>query len=147
MLGLGEGALKAVTAMTATPVAATAVYSADVDERGDEFLTALEALEETLRENEVRTELMRARMADIRRRRAEGASYREIVPAELRPLVVQLLTESAQALDVVGAEVRRSEAAMLYRDGLTMDEIARRFGVTRQRVSALLREARTAAHA
>jgi DNA-binding transcriptional regulator LsrR (DeoR family) len=38
--------------------------------------------------------------------------------------------------------VRRAEARALYAEGLTMDQIAERFGVTRQRVSALLRKAR-----
>jgi predicted transcriptional regulator len=36
--------------------------------------------------------------------------------------------------------VRRTEARTLHREGLTMDQIAQLFGVTRQRVSALLRE-------
>jgi DNA-binding transcriptional regulator LsrR (DeoR family) len=38
--------------------------------------------------------------------------------------------------------VRRAEAQALYAEGMTMEQIADRFGVTRQRVSTLLRKAR-----
>ena len=38
--------------------------------------------------------------------------------------------------------MRRAEAHALYAEGLTMDQIAERFGVTLQRVSALLRKTR-----
>ena len=53
-------------------------------------------------------------------------------------VIVRLLTESSAALDTAGANVRRAEAEALYAEGLTMEQIAENFGVTRQRVSALL---------
>ena len=46
-----------------------------------------------------------------------------------------------EALAEFGARVRRAEAVALYGEGMTMEEIAEKFGVTRQRVSALLRDA------
>jgi hypothetical protein len=103
----------------------------------DTFLEALTALERTLADNEKRTTLIRRRIAQLRRLRAQGARYAEIVDVSDGPLIVQLVTESSAALDVSGASVRRAEAR-----ALTMDEIAERFGVTRQRVSALLRKTR-----
>jgi hypothetical protein len=108
----------------------------------DTFLEALTALERTLADNEKRTTLIRRRIAQLRRLRAQGARYAEIVDASDGPLIVQLVTESSAALDVSGASVRRAEARALYTEGLTMDQIAERFGVTRQRVSALLRKTR-----
>jgi DNA-directed RNA polymerase specialized sigma24 family protein len=108
----------------------------------DAFLDALTALESTLADNEKRTALIRKRIAQLRRLRSKGASYAEIVSTNDGPLVVQLLTESSAALDSSGANVRRAEARALYAEGLTMDQIAERFGVTRQRVSTLLRKAR-----
>jgi predicted transcriptional regulator len=39
-----------------------------------------------------------------------------------------------------GSKFRRVHARALYEEGLTMDEIAALFGVTRQRVSAVLRK-------
>ena len=109
---------------------------------GDAFLEALTALEEVLAENERRTRLIKKRMTRIRRSRARGVLYAESVSREDGPLIVQLLTESSTALDTCGANVRRAEAQALYNEGLTMEQIASRFGVSRQRVSVLLRKAR-----
>ena len=108
----------------------------------DAFLEALTALESTLADNQQRTALIRKRIAQLRHLRSNGASYAEIVPIRNGPLIVQLVTESSAALDLSGASVRRAEAHALYAEGLTMDQIAARFGVTRQRVSALLRKKR-----
>jgi DNA-directed RNA polymerase specialized sigma24 family protein len=108
----------------------------------DKFLEALTALESTLADNQKRTRLIRTRIAQLRRLRSQGAPYAELVAISDGPLIVQLLTESSTALDISGASVRRAEAHALYAEGLTMDQIAEHFGVTRQRVSALLRKAR-----
>lgn len=109
---------------------------------GDAFLEALTALEGVLADNDRRTRLIRKRMTRIRRSRARGVLYAESVSREDGPLIVQLLTESSTALDNCGANVRRAEAHALYNEGLTMEQIASRFGVSRQRVSVLLRKAR-----
>jgi DNA-directed RNA polymerase specialized sigma24 family protein len=108
----------------------------------DAFLHALTELEEVLTENDRRATLIKKRMARIRRLRARGVRYADTVSNEDGPLIVHLLTESSTALDTCGASVRRAEAQALYAEGLTMDEIAKSFGVTRQRVSALLRRGR-----
>ena len=106
----------------------------------DAFLRALAALEEVIDENEKRATLIKKRMTRIRRARAQGLRYSDAVADEDGPLIVQLVTESSAALDRSGANVRRAEAEALYAEGMTMDQIAERFGVTRQRVSALLRK-------
>jgi transcriptional regulator with XRE-family HTH domain len=106
----------------------------------DAFLKALTVLEETLADNHERTKLIKKRITQLRRMRGKGASYAEIVATRDGPLLVQLLAESSKALDRSGASVRRAEARALYAEGLTMDQIAERFGVTRQRVSTLLRK-------
>jgi hypothetical protein len=107
----------------------------------DNFLEALRALEDVLADNVTRTRLIKKRIAELRRLRSRGEPYTEIVSSKDGPLIVQLLTESSTALDTCGASVRRAEASALYAEGLTMEQIAERFGVTRQRVSALLRKA------
>jgi DNA-directed RNA polymerase specialized sigma24 family protein len=111
----------------------------------DAFLEALTALENALADNQRRTTLIKKRIAQLRRLRSKGASYAESVTRNDGPLIVQLLTESSTALDRSGANVRRAEARALYAEGLTMEQIAERFGVTRQRVSILLRKARDGA--
>jgi Sigma-70, region 4 len=108
----------------------------------DAFLQALAALEGVMADNDRRAKLIRERMGRIRGARAKGSQYSESVSDEDGPLIVQLLTESSRALDSCGANVRRAEAQALYDEGMTMERIAEHFGVTRQRVSALLRKAR-----
>ena len=109
---------------------------------GDSLGKALLDLERILDTNLEHIAQIKRRIAEIQRGRSDGLSYTEIVDAARSPLLVQLITESTQALDGYGARVRRAEASALHAEGMTMEEIAERFGVTRQRVSALLREAR-----
>jgi hypothetical protein len=113
----------------------------DIPEQ-DAVLEAFERLERLLEENTRRAAAMRERIAWIRARRAEGLGYREIVSVEQPPLVVELLSRNAQQLDAVGVQVRRAEARALHDEGMTMEEIARLFGVSRQRVSTILRGSR-----
>jgi DNA-directed RNA polymerase sigma subunit (sigma70/sigma32) len=108
----------------------------------DSFIRALGELDGALDENIERAKVMKRRIKQIQRQRANGLSYKEIVESKEGPLIVQLLTESGRALDHHGAKVRRTEALALHQEGMTMEQIAAGFGVTRQRVSALLREAR-----
>lgn len=131
--------------LTAMGIAERAIANADILRRvvdHDPFLRALTDLEAIIDADVERQRVIKKRIRDIQRHRAAGKPYAEIVPAEKRPLIVQLLTESRLALDEVGARVRRTEARMLHEEGMTMDRIAQLFGVTRQRVSGLLREAR-----
>ena len=104
------------------------------------FLEALGDLEQALDSSVSMTERMRERIAHIRGELDAGRSLPAIVPAEEAPLLVQLLTEAASLLHTYGNRVRRTEALALYREGMTMEEIAGLFGVSRQRVSALLRD-------
>jgi DNA-directed RNA polymerase sigma subunit (sigma70/sigma32) len=104
----------------------------------DPVLYALAELDEALARTVERSARIRTRIALIRDEREQGRSYHEIVPAEPRPVVVQMLTECAQDLDSAGARVRRAEASALHEEGMTMEQIAQCFGVTRQRVSVLL---------
>ena len=105
----------------------------------DHVLSALDDLERALAANAERARMIRERLDYLRRERAKGLSYTEIVRAEEPPLIVQLVTESATALDTFGVRLRRLEAQTLYNEGLTMEQIAVLFGVTRQRVSALIK--------
>jgi hypothetical protein len=110
------------------------------DPSNDELLEALTALEKVLADNGRRANLIKKRIAQLRRLRAKDVPYTELVATEDGPLIVHLLTQSSTALDTSGANVRRAEAEALYAEGLTMEQIAKSFGVTRQRVSALLRK-------
>lgn len=104
----------------------------------DPFGQALKDLDRVLDVNLERLGQIKRRIAEIQRQHSEGLSYTEIVEAAPPPLLVQLVTESKQMLDGLGGRVRRAEALALHKEGMTMEVIAERFGVTRQRVSALL---------
>jgi transcriptional regulator with XRE-family HTH domain len=110
------------------------------DPEHDRVLDALAGLATALHENIDGHRRAIARAEEIRRARAQGLSYREIVTNEERPLIVELTRESLDRLLHHGARLRRVEARTLHSEGMTMEEIASLFGVTRQRVSALLRE-------
>lgn len=104
------------------------------------FIQALDDLEQALERSVEMTERMRERIHYLRRELQAGRRLPEVVPVEESPLLVQLLTDSANLLHTYGTRVRRTEARALHQEGMTMDEIARLFGVSRQRVSALLRD-------
>jgi hypothetical protein len=71
---------------------------------------------------------------------ANGLSYAQIVPLKTRVQVLELISDAFKALSDAGSRFRQTETTALYDEGMTMDEIAVVLGVTRQRVSALLRQ-------
>jgi predicted transcriptional regulator len=107
----------------------------------DEVMDALDGLIEAIERNIERNRLILRRAKEIKRSRARGLGYREIASVESKPLIVELITENLGRLTAAGTRFRRAEAAALYAEGATMEQIAELFGVTRQRVSALLRGA------
>lgn len=109
------------------------------DDQGDEVLDALKDLVAVLQENSRRNREMIVRARRVERLRHQGLPYSEIVASQPRPLIVELLTENFDALRSAGGRLRRTEAEALHSEGLTMDRIAELFGVTRQRISRLLK--------
>lgn len=107
------------------------------------FFEAVDDLDRALDELMEMTQRMKRRIKEIKRTYSQGRELREIVPDEEAPVLVQLLTRSTNLLHSYGNRVRRTEARALHHEGMTMDQIAKLFGVTRQRVSALLRERHT----
>jgi hypothetical protein len=85
-------------------------------------------------------ELVRARerVAELERHRAAGVSWQTIVEREERPLVVEALTRALEDLGTAGGRFRREEARALHREDVSITRIGRLFGVSRQRVSAIL---------
>jgi hypothetical protein len=81
------------------------------------------------------------RAGHIRTRRLEGRPYRQIVAGENGPLIAAQLTENIQRLEAAGTRFRQAEAAALHEEGMTMEEIGQLFGLTRQRISTLIRAA------
>jgi transcriptional regulator with XRE-family HTH domain len=104
----------------------------------DPVLEALDALADVIDENVARAKAIKERIAHVREARERGMSYAEMAPEHEVP-IVRLVSQSATALDTFGVRLRRALAQQLYNEGLTMEQVAQVFGVTRQRVSALLK--------
>lgn len=105
----------------------------------DEIIEAIERLRLAVQENAARNEQIQSRLEWLHMQLLGDAPLNEIVAREARPLVVEMLTSNIETLQAVGFQFRQAEAAALREEGLTIEAIAALFGVTRQRVSALLK--------
>jgi hypothetical protein len=82
----------------------------------------------------------RARAEKLLRERRNGRAWLDIVGGDPRPLIVERISTVLSALATAGHAWRREQAAALQREQVSINRIAAMFGVTRQRISALLRE-------
>ncbi len=101
---------------------------------------ALASIEQAAAENVERGLEIQRRVRWIHEQIDLGEPLVELVEAEASPRVVELITTNMAALETVGAELRASLALALREEGLTIEAIAGLFGVTRQRISALLKQ-------
>lgn len=104
----------------------------------EHLIDVLRDLHEMAEANIIRSQQIKARIDHLLARLEAGDKLPDIVEAENPPLIPTLITENIEALQTVGSALRKAEAAALRSHGYTMDRIATLFGVTRQRVSALL---------
>lgn len=104
------------------------------------LLTALVDIEAGAAENVARSIEIQSRVRYLRERLEAGEDLVELVRSEEPPRVVELLSSNMATLDTVGAELRAAQALALRAEGLTIESIAELFGVTRQRISALLKQ-------
>lgn len=105
-------------------------------------MEALGALVVALQENLADTELAIQRANAIQALRTTGRTYRDILAETGKPVVVEIVTANLERLNSAGAALRHAEAKALHDEGLTMQQIAELYGVSRQRISALLRGGR-----
>ena len=112
----------------------------------DEVLAAIDSVVRALTENQARADAALKRAAEIRELRLAGRSYTEIIEASEHPLLVELLTTNVLELYDAGHQLRTSQAQALRQEGLSTQRIAQLYGVSRQRIMALLRSDSGAAH-
>ncbi|MDH3684052.1 MAG: helix-turn-helix domain-containing protein [Acidimicrobiia bacterium] len=116
----------------------------DPDERDDRalerLLAALAAIEEAAAANVERSREVQDRARLFQQRLRAGDRIADLVANEDRPRTVELLTANMTTLETAGAELRAAQALALREEGMTIAAIAELFGVTRQRISALLRQ-------
>lgn len=72
--------------------------------------------------------------------RRSGRDWQDVVAGEERPLLLENISTVLGALGTVGSAWRRQQVKALASEGVSINQIAALFGVTRQRISALLRE-------
>jgi hypothetical protein len=106
----------------------------------DRAAQALERLVAELDTCIAELEHARTRAESLLTQRREGLTWLEIVSAEKRPLVVESVSTVLGSLARAGHEWRREQASALRDEQVSINRIAAMFGVTRQRISALLRE-------
>jgi hypothetical protein len=107
----------------------------------DDATLALRALRDELDACTAQLEHARERAETLLHTRRAGRSWQEIVAAEERPLIVEQISSVLGTLSTAGAAWRREQAAALQAEQVSINRIAAMFGVTRQRISALLKEA------
>jgi hypothetical protein len=83
----------------------------------------------------------RTRAGSLLEARESGRAWQDIVSGESRPLVVERISSVLGSLSTAGHAWRREQAAALQAEDVSINRIAALFGVTRQRISALLKEA------
>lgn len=108
----------------------------------DQVMVALDALLEALDENIELAKRCRRRARHLRKERRNGRAYRDIVPAGDEPPIVHMMRENLARLGAAASQLQHAEAQALYAEGMTMEQIGQLFGVTHQRVSAMLKRAR-----
>ena len=106
----------------------------------DAALTALRDLVTALDACTVELRHARARAHRLVEQREAGRAWLDIVTAESRPLVVERISTVLAALAGAGSAWRREQARALHAEQVSINRIAALFGVTRQRISALLRD-------
>ena len=105
------------------------------------LVSAIERVQMSARDNASRLEVMTQRLQLLRNGVEGGAPVADLV-RDADPPIVQLLTDNLEELQQSGVEFRYALAAALVEEGMSAADVARIFGVSRQRVSALLNDAR-----
>ena len=106
----------------------------------ERLIIALAEIETAAQANVERTHQLQRRARTLRARLQAGDNIVDLVTGETTPRMVELVSSNMATLETAGAEFRAAEALALRAEGLTIEAIAALFGVTRQRISALLKQ-------
>jgi hypothetical protein len=107
---------------------------------GDPALRALDELRDQVDRTILDLHEANRRLEQLVSSRAAGTSWYDIVTNEDRPLVVEMITSVLAELGATGSRFRREEALALRRENVSITRISELFGVSRQRISAVLRD-------
>lgn len=139
MPGEPPSADDAPTPVRGRPPASTSA-SASAATSAERLLAALDALELAAADNIGRAQEIQRRLGELRVHLEAGRPLHDAIAAESEPRTVELLTANIDSLHGVGAQLRAAQAQALRDEGMSIAAVADLFGVTRQRVSALLKQ-------
>jgi len=105
----------------------------------DPVLEALDDVVAAARANVVTWMGVMERAEQVRELRRQGLRYRDMQVDAGVP-IVEALSNAQERLNAAAGRFRRATVTTLHEEGMTAAEIARIFGVSRQRVSSLLDE-------
>jgi hypothetical protein len=117
----------------------------ELTDESDEVLEAIDFVVHALTENLSRTAVALQRATQIREQRLAGHTYTEIYEHSEHPMLVEILTTNVLELHDVGHRLRTVQAWALRQEGLSTQRIAQLYGVSRQRIMALLQSASSTA--
>ena len=111
----------------------------------DAVLSALDGLMSAARANVVAWMNVMERIEDVRAQRLRGLPYTEMSSPPDVPRIIDVVSSNQERLNAAAAQFRRVLAQELIAEGWSSAEVARAFGVSRQRVGVLLRSGMTTA--
>jgi hypothetical protein len=106
----------------------------------DPVISAIDDLSSAVRANVEDEKVLAKNLRSMRSRRAGGASARDLLENEKTPTTLSVLGTIMLRIGRASGIFRRAIARDLRDDGESVTRIARLFGVTHQRTSALLRQ-------
>jgi len=108
----------------------------------DAVVEAIDDVSNAVEENVNDEETLLSDLARVRRDRVAGVPLGESLGGEGRPRALVLMNGIVDRLTVASARLRHALVTALVRDGDSVTSIARRFEVTHQRISSILRRGR-----
>lgn len=105
----------------------------------EEELDALDSLAEAVEENARDERILARRIRQVRAGRAAGRSWHSLLDRDRGSALLEVPTRVMRRATEISGLLRRRLTTGLRAEGATIPAIADRFGVTHQRISALLR--------
>lgn len=113
---------------------------AEEPEDSEPVIAAIDELQASLSRNLEDERTLSAELAQLRRARLAGRSWRQALGADGPTPALSVLGRVLRRLSEAGGTFRRSLAVALVAEGDQLSDVAGRFGVSRQRVYSLVRK-------
>jgi hypothetical protein len=105
----------------------------------DAVVNAIDEFSRSVRENVSDENDILLELAQVRRQRVSGIPLGQALGGVGRPRSIVLLSQIAHRLTLGSARLRRALVTSLVQEGESVTAVAKRFEVTHQRISSILR--------